>query len=445
MSSKYATLPDIDTQPDVYETAETTGDAHIQGFEDQDQFSDEDDDEEREVIRSHLSIKGAASKFRNTVVDTKDADFSDALTRRKKLMYRTYTNRRANLPGIESSEYEVLPRELTLQETPLQKLRRLMFETQELGDEVEKRDSNASSTMINPLQTQLSNLQSDLTRISQALNAAPAIDRADGTLARQMDDAKGLIRGLEAYKKGIVPAVNEVKGATPAGEAEDGKGKNFVTYELYYSPETARLHVLTKAAEMDDRIAKLEKLVGASQSSGYGEVPTPTTTTPLINTIEKLEQQLGLLTQPRQLDSVTRRTKMLIGDLEKMQDLKAKAAAADSLRGAGTDTISEETEEKINRLFQTLDKVDPFLSLTPVLLARLKALQQLHTEAATFSESIKMLAFEQGKWGEEIRSLTGVTERLEQSFKENDAAIQQNVQIVDGRISDLVKRLEKLK
>jgi hypothetical protein len=62
-------------------------------------------------------------------------DFSDRLTRRKKAMYRTYVRRP---PAMETSEYEILPKNLSLDETPLQKLRRLMYEVQELNDEMEK-------------------------------------------------------------------------------------------------------------------------------------------------------------------------------------------------------------------------------------------------------------------------------------------------------------------
>lgn len=60
-------------------------------------------------------------------------DFSDRLNRRKKAMYRTFVRR----PNLESSEYEILPKEMILQETPIQKLRRLMYEVKELGQEAE--------------------------------------------------------------------------------------------------------------------------------------------------------------------------------------------------------------------------------------------------------------------------------------------------------------------
>lgn len=62
-------------------------------------------------------------------------DFSDRLTRRKKAMYRTYVRRP---PTLETDEYEILPKDMVLQETRLQKLRRLMFEVQELNEEIEK-------------------------------------------------------------------------------------------------------------------------------------------------------------------------------------------------------------------------------------------------------------------------------------------------------------------
>lgn len=67
------------------------------------------------------------------------SDFSDRLTRRRKAMYRTFVKR----PTLETSEYELIPKELALQETPLQKLRRLQYELQELSEEVDKKKVSA--------------------------------------------------------------------------------------------------------------------------------------------------------------------------------------------------------------------------------------------------------------------------------------------------------------
>lgn len=52
-----------------------------------------------------------------------------------------------------------------------------------------------------------------------------------------------------------------------------------------------------------------------------------------------------------------------------------------------------------------MEKVDPLLNLTPALLTRLKALQGLHSEAATFSQSVKVISEEQVRITDELKSL----------------------------------------
>jgi len=48
------------------------------------------------------------------------------------------------------------------------------------------------------------------------------------------------------------------------------------------------------------------------------------------------------------------------------------------------------------------------MSIAPALVNRLKSLQQLHQEAAVFSETINMLSNEQNKISEELKSLDDV-------------------------------------
>lgn len=50
--------------------------------------------------------------------------------------------------------------------------------------------------------------------------------------------------------------------------------------------------------------------------------------------------------------------------------------------------------------------MDPLLNLTPALLTRLKALQTLHTEAASFGQSVKVISEEQTRMTDELKSLT---------------------------------------
>jgi hypothetical protein len=48
--------------------------------------------------------------------------------------------------------------------------------------------------------------------------------------------------------------------------------------------------------------------------------------------------------------------------------------------------------------------------LTPALLTRLKALQTLHTEAASFGQSVKVISEEQTRMTDELKSLTTTCE-----------------------------------
>lgn len=59
-----------------------------------------------------------------------------------------------------------------------------------------------------------------------------------------------------------------------------------------------------------------------------------------------------------------------------------------------------------------MDKIDPLVSLAPVLVTRLKGLKGLHAEAAVFSDSIKMISGEQTKISEELKGLDTVSSKV---------------------------------
>jgi hypothetical protein len=45
-----------------------------------------------------------------------------------------------------------------------------------------------------------------------------------------------------------------------------------VTYELYYTPEAAHMQKENKLSDIDERIAKIEKLVGSSAGHALDEL-----------------------------------------------------------------------------------------------------------------------------------------------------------------------------
>ncbi|CAJ0748368.1 14965_t:CDS:2 [Entrophospora sp. SA101] len=405
--SKYINLPDIDTQPDVYESPDTPEENDTV---DGGNYLDLEEPNEN-IVKEKISVGEAVDKFKD--------NFSDSITRRKKNMYKVYVKR----PVLDTNEYEYISKEPTLRETPVQKLRRLIFEAQELDEELEK-DKNDESKPKKPLHSamveQLSSLQKDLSRLSQNIGEPDSIDEKEGTIIKQAELSKKLINQLQSFKHSGVPKENGIS-----------KDKDTPT-----ATET-NVHTLAKTVELDDRIAALEKLVGTAHGQNFEDLSISITNTNLIAAIDKLDQHMQLLAQPRHLESISRKAKTLVGELEKVNELKNK-----ELSNGGV--IPFETEEKINYLFTLLDKVDPLMSIAPALVNRLKSLQQLHQEASVFSETIKMLTSEQNKISEELKSLDGVAEKLEKSFEINDTAIQQNIDVVDSRVTDLAGRLDKL-
>ncbi|CAG8556554.1 10525_t:CDS:2 [Diversispora eburnea] len=427
MSSKYSALPDIDTQQDVYETPDSPEDVEV---EDDEYLNIEEPNED--IISEKIIVGDTIGKFKETPGEANETEAEKA-NRHKKILYKQYIKRTA----LDTNEYEIIPKDPELKETPLQKLHRLMFEVQDLGEEIEKNKDKETPKKPphSALLSQISSLQNDLTRIGQTLGETDISVEQDGTIIKQTELGKKLIHQLRTFKNIGLPKENgksDKAGDHVNGHSEPAEnGKNMVTYELFYSPETARVHTLAKTTELDERISTLEKLLGTAHGQNFEDLSTSITNTNLLAEVDKLDQHMQILAQPRHLESVSRKAKTLVNELEKVNELRNKELANGGF-------ITYETEEKINYLFALLDKVDPLMTIAPSLVNRLKSLQQLHQEAAVFSETIKMLSSEQNKISEEVKNLDEVTGNV------NDDAIQRNIEAMDSRISDLTQRLDKL-
>ncbi|KAI8145764.1 Dynamitin-domain-containing protein [Fennellomyces sp. T-0311] len=344
-----------------------------------------------------------------------------------------------------------------------------VYETPDGGDvdqptTFQSQDEEGSKENVShgDLLSQISFLQSDLTRLSQHMGGSQVEESTNyGT---RVDEAKRLIKQLEAYKTAAPKETNENDDTVLIEKNEKG---DVLTYELFYTPETAKMHKESKVSDIDERIAKLESLVGSSSGRGLDDLPSTLATTSLIGSLSKLEQQITILAQPRQLETVARRVKVLIGELDRLNELKsgrkelslgfglANNTSLPSTAGApGTPNaanenkesqgLSSDVEEKVKHLFASMEKVDPLLNLTPALLTRLKALQGLHTEAATFGRSVKAISEEQTRITDELKNLSTACELLNKSLKENEDTVNNNIKVIDGRMTELVQRVGAL-
>ncbi|KAJ3381530.1 hypothetical protein HDU92_005294 [Lobulomyces angularis] len=508
---------DLDEGKDVFETSDTdiNQKSNNKYYFDSDEEDDDDSlsdisdintkignnynqdvTENAEIIKTNLDLTTAQSKFSNSNIDASKADFSDTL-KNKKNKNRFYQAKR--LPDRE--EYAILTKNDQTEETSVQKLRRLIFEVQELEEEIKEKeklnllktknnvdgveDIPTENIEVHPVTegdkdlkdftfkkflNQVNSLDSELTKISKSIGFNPSLPFEDvelnlksggGTLTNNLEAGKSLIHKINNLKNlnmnTTVAENNNVK--------VDESSKNAVTYELYYTPETAKLISLSKISDLEKRLTNLERLIGTQflqqiDSSEDSVANLLQTSGSLLGAIDKLDHHLSLLTNPRTLDQVVKKVKGLISEMEQLADLRKKQQFdfnmleqtnglkkekdENSLASIKTREINLEEEKRIDYLFQMLDRLDQVGSVVPQLLGRLHALKSLHTEAALFSESLKLIETEQQKVAENFSNLEDGVQKLTINISENEGKILKNVDILDKRISDLVNRVEKL-
>ncbi|KAJ1551673.1 Dynactin subunit 2, partial [Nowakowskiella sp. JEL0078] len=298
-------------------------------------------------------------------------------------------------------------------ETVIERYHRLASEVDEL-----KAMLGPPATPGDPgwLVDKVSLLQHDLEGLGVSAGVGVGVLKDAGVASRQIGEFSRLMDSLR-----------EVRG----GEA----GEEGVVYEVYMSGELARVGGLAKVGELEGRIAALEKLIGTYFVEGldHGDDAVADiiqTSGSLIAALNTLDQYLTVLTQPTKLDFLTAKVKTLTAQLEKLAELRKRhveqpigsSNGLDFLRQNGEldmQTIQSETERRVEFLFNTLEKLEPVANSIPQLITRLRALRQLHSEAAVFSDTLHQLREDQSKTDLNCQQLLQAVSRMEQSFEAN--------------------------
>ncbi|CEQ39514.1 SPOSA6832_01076, partial [Sporobolomyces salmonicolor] len=393
-------------------------------------------------------------------------------------------------------------------ETPLERLRRLRSEVAELEDEVRRSEVERSGALaaatehtpaaeqdkdnakgkkreVSPavILQQLQMLRGDLQSLEPNLQGVleangekePDAQEVQGQLERKAKASAGLLSRL-----GLVGA----ESSTPVAEVAKGA----------VSP-TSSQPTAGKEGELEKRLAELEKVVGASEAD-IDEVrasqpsfllrslltslaplsQTNAIPLPLVQTVSRLDHLLTLLAQPRHLDSISRRVKVLVSDLERIHESRRKlgdtrplnialsggmtlstggadgasasrsttSLSASTTTGSAAASLPPDALQKIDALFSLLPRLDPLLPLAPRLLTRLRSLSALHASAASFSESVSSLKDEVSRLGEGEKGLKEVLDGLEGSIKDNEGRMKGNLQGLEKRLEEVVARLDSL-
>uniref|UniRef100_A0A8C7HIB9 Dynactin 2 (p50) n=1 Tax=Oncorhynchus kisutch TaxID=8019 RepID=A0A8C7HIB9_ONCKI len=346
---KYANLPGIaSNEPDVYETSDLPEDDQAQ-FESEELCSDS-------VERIVVNPNAAYDKFKDKRVSTKGLDFSDRISKNKRV-------------GYESGEYEILAEGCGVKETPQQKYQRLVHEIKELSQEVETiqattRDSS-SEERLTPvvLAQQAAQLKQQLVsaHLDSLLGPQAHINLADpdGALAKR------LLTQLEA--------VRGSRGSTGEGKAPAAKGPDgVVLYELHSRPEQEKF---TDAAKVwsPGQWDCVER--GPQQHSVC--VSLSCSVSVLQDTMELLQARVSALDSAT-LDQVEARLQSVLGKMNEIAKHKA------TIEDAGT-------QNKVSQLYDVVQKWDAMATSLPQVVQRLMAVKELHEQAMQFGQLLTHL------------------------------------------------------
>ncbi|KAG8827369.1 hypothetical protein FRC17_007853 [Serendipita sp. 399] len=203
---------------------------------------------------------------------------------------------------------------------------------------------------------------------------------------------------------------------------------------------------------LDSRVGELEKLVGSASAALDETSPLPP---PLLPMLTKLNAQLTILTQPRTIDSISRRLKLLLTDMDRVAAQNAastlaqpggttastQARTTNGTVGGGPGTAPSAIQEQITPILQRLA---PHLPTLPHILARLKTLSSLHAAAADFQRSMDQLETQQVRNRSSLNDLEAAVKALEKSMQDNGEVEKANVNRLETNVQQLLQRLGQL-
>ncbi|XP_004068730.1 dynactin subunit 2 isoform X3 [Oryzias latipes] len=400
---KYANLPGIAfNEPDVYETGDLPEDDQAQ-FESEELCSDS-------VERIVVNPNAAYDKFKDKHVNTKGLDFSDRISKSRRV-------------GYESGNFEILGEGCGVKETPQQKYQRLVNEIQELTQEVDAIQAAATESSaeerLTPvvLAQQAAQLKQQLVsaHLDTLLGPQAHINLADpdGALARR------LLTQLEVAKGPHGSTAGDGKAAASA-KAPDG----VVLYELHSRPEQEKFNQSAKMTDLEKRLAELEIAVG-SGSNKQGPLNAGLQGVNLMDTIEILQAKVSALDSAT-LDQVEARLQSVLGKMNEIA--KHKAAIEDA-----------ETQNKVSQLYDVVQKWDAVSTSIPQVVQRLVAVKELHEQAMQFGQLLTHLDTTQHMINNSLKDNSTLLTQVQKTMKENLVAIEENFAALDQRMKKLSK------
>ncbi|KAJ9100954.1 hypothetical protein QFC19_005350 [Naganishia cerealis] len=459
---KYAGLPDIDTATDVYETQDVPIVSNAQN----------DSDSDDSLLRLGSITAKARRKGRQNPADvgTEGSVDGSTLLPNKERSYDPpsgATSPESNSESSDDADANYLTARTTslrIKETPQARLRRLKWEmaqlekeleeqvgTSKVGEQIDERtdavagDKEGEGRNHQGRTKRAKPSTMDLLKeLSGLQRAASNLDQAAVTSSSIMQER---IKPVSDTVQTIAHRVQE-SGVFEEMDADQGDASVPARQDAINDSELGEYSI---AAELDRRLHLLEKRIG-----------TGTVDEPILQSLEKLENVLALVAQPHYLDTAARKVKVLLANLGKASALASGPNAAATRRTTGTqqpqqhhhqqqaegsrrlDVATPDELEKLDALYVLLPRIDPLLPVLPPLLTRLRSLAHLHANASSFQSTLDALESETHEVERTGKDMVQMLKRVEEGLEQNAVGMQKNWTSLEGRLSDVMARLERL-
>lgn len=381
-----------------------------------------DDDEESGVVRSKVDRDRAFSRFQDTKVNARKADFSDRLNGSRQY-YKTSSRRRRKSSYTNGDDYESDGEEETL-ERKLARLKREIEEARlELAEKDEDRELFSDAPESKPDEDNEEHSLESINKLSEALDAV-------------YTTKNGANKGPAAS---LTQTLAKFAGSQEAPQSTQTPLPVHTIYTASSPEHQAQLsQALAKAAEFDGRLSFLEQalgLTGDAISEQDANGPKP-----ILHTLSTLDRQIQTLTNSSaSVDAASGKTRKLIEQAEQLAKVKSEYNALDHPTTEDADNVS-----KLNALYGTLNTIDSLAPTLPMVLDRLRTLRVLHTSAAGAGSTLDDIEKRQAEQAAELKQWREALDQVEINLKSNESSLAENVKSMEGWVKDLESRMAKL-
>jgi nuclear migration protein JNM1 len=385
------------------------------------------DDEESGVVRSKVDKDRAFSRFQDSKVNARKADFSDRLNGTRQY-YKTSNRRRRKGSYVNGDDGEYDDLSSGEEESLDWKLARLRKEIEEARIELAEKDEDREL---------FSDAQEDKLDDDGEEHTLESINKLSEALDAVYTTRNGASRGPAVD---LAQALTKFDGSPTDTPGNQAQVATYPTYTASSPEHQAQLsQALAKAAEFDTRLTFLEQALGLAGDSTFdqdgNDAPKP-----ILHTLTTLDRQIQTLTNSTaSVDAASGKTRKLIEQAEQLLKIKAEYSALDHPTTEDTENVS-----KLNALYGTLGTIDSLAPTLPLVLDRLRTLRLLHTSAAGAGSTLDAIEKRQAEQAAEIKQWSEAVEQVERNVKSSEGGLLDNVKSVEGWVKDLENRMARL-